>query len=157
MKKLLFSIALVFAISGIKAQSYELVIRMNDDTETTWNSESLRNIYFENDETLILVESESLFTHSYEFADIEKIYFKSGIAITELNKETALFVYPNPAKDNIKIIGIDNQEIEIISIDGKSMFKGNYDGASLDVSNFPQGTYIINIQNNVQTLKFSKI
>ena len=92
-----------------------------------------------------------------DHGDIVKIYFKSEVAITELNKETALFVYPNPAKDNIKIIGIDNQEIEIISIDGKSMFKGNYDGASLDVSNFPQGTYIINIQNNVQTLKFSKI
>lgn len=153
MKKL-FAMLLILLMGKLSAQSYELVIQMNDNSEVSWNSESLRNIYFDGEATLIVVESENLLTHSYELTDIRKIYFTSGENITEFNNENNFFVYPNPAKDNIKIIGIENQGIEIFSVDGKSMFKGEYN-ASLDVSGFPQGTYIVKTNN--QTLKFIKL
>lgn len=153
MKKI-FIILFILLASKLSAQSYELVIQMNDNSEVSWNSESLRNIYFDGETTLIVVESEDLLTHSYELADIKKIYFTSGNAITEFNNDNKFFVYPNPAKDNIRIIGVENQDIEIFSMDGKSMFEGEYK-TSLNISDFPEGTYII--KTDCQTLKFIKL
>lgn len=155
MKKLLFLLSFVFAICCLNAQSYELVIKMNDETETTWNSESLSNIYFDDETTLILVEKEDSYTHSYNISEIKKLYFNSSENINELNQDKVSFVFPNPAKDKIQIIGVENQEIEIISIDGKPIFRGKYDGKSLDVSLLPQGLYLIKTNN--KTLKFEKI
>jgi hypothetical protein len=43
---------------GLRAQSYELIIRLNDQSETTWNDESLRNIYFIDDEDLLYIYNE---------------------------------------------------------------------------------------------------
>ena len=153
MKKI-FIILFILLASKLSAQSYELVIQMNDNNEVSWNSETLRNIYFDGETTLIVVESEDLLTHSYELADIKKIYFTSGNAITEFNNDNKFFVYPNPAKDNIRIIGVENQDIEIFSMDGKAMFEGEYK-SSLNVSDFPKGTYII--KTDCQTLKFIKL
>lgn len=154
MKKLLI-IFFVLAFGKINAQSYELMIQMNDDTEIAWSSESLRNIHFDNDSTLIIVENENNYTHSYNILEIRKIYFYSEESINEVKFEETSFVFPNPAKDNIKIFGIENQEIEILSVDGKSVLKKNYDGKNIDVSSLPQGLYII--KTNCQTLKFNKI
>lgn len=153
MKKI-FTILFILLTSKLSAQSYELVIQMNDNNEVSWNSETLRNIYFDGETTLIVVESENLLTHSYELADIKKLYFTSGNAITEFNNDNKFFVYPNPAKDNIRIIGVENQDIEIFSMDGKSMFEGEYK-TSLNISDFPKGTYII--KTDCQTLKFIKL
>ena len=153
MKKI-FTILFILLTSKLSAQSYELVIQMNNNSEVSWNSETLRNIYFDGETTLIVVESENLLTHSYELADIKKLYFTSGNAITEFNNDNKFFVYPNPAKDNIRIIGVENQDIEIFSMDGKSMFEGEYK-TSLNISDFPKGTYII--KTDCQTLKFIKL
>ena len=156
MKKLALTFLFVLFMCGLRAQSYELVIRLNDQSETTWTDESLRNIYFiDEDDMLVVVENESLATHQYDFAKINKIYFKSGVGVTELNKDEASFVFPNPANNNIRIFGIENQEIEIFSTDGKLILKERYEGKSIDISSLPQGLYLI--KTNGQTLKFNKI
>ena len=155
MKKLTLTLMFALFMCGLRAQSYELVIRMNDQSETVWTHESLRNIIFDGETTLIVVENESLTTHQYDLAEIHKIYFRDGVAITELNKDEASFVFPNPAKDKIKIFGVENQEIEIFYTDGKLILKENYDGKDIDVSSLPQGLYLI--KTNCQTLKFNKI
>ena len=145
---------LVLAVYGLKAQSNVLKIQMLDE-EVTWTSDKLHNIYFDGDETLIVVESGSLFTYSYAIEGIKKIYFATDESFAEFDVKNESFVYPNPAKDNVRLIGVENQEVEIFSIDGKSFLKVNYDGRSLDVSNLPQGTYII--KTNCSSLKFNKI
>ena len=155
MKKLTLTFMFALFMCGLRAQSYELVIRMNDQSETVWTHESLRNIIFDGETTLIVVENESLTTHQYNFAEINKIYFKNSVNITELNKDDAPFVFPNPAKNNIRIFGIENQDIEIFSTDGKLILKENYNGKDIDVSSLHQGLYLI--KTNCQTLKFNKI
>ena len=154
MKKVLLVFFVLFW-GKLNAQSYELVIRMNDQSETVWTHESLRNIIFDGETTLIVVENESLATHQYDLVEINKIYFKNGVAITELNKDEASFVFPNPAKNNIRIFGIENQDIEIFSTDGKLIHKEGYEGNYIDISYLPQGLYLI--KTNGQTLKFNKI
>lgn len=148
-------ILFVLFVGRLNAQSYELVIKMNDGTETIWNYESLHNICFEDETTLIIVERDNLYTHPYNIAEINKLYFNSSENIFELGENNNSFVFPNPAKDDIRIIGIENQEIEIISIDGKSMLRIFYDGKSLDISSLPHGLYLIKTNN--KTLKFEKI
>lgn len=155
MKKLTLTLMFALFMCGLRAQSYELIIRLNDQSETVWTHESLRNILFDGETTLIVVENESLTTHQYDLAEINKIYFKNGVAITELNKDEASFVFPNPAKDKIKIFGVENQEIEIFSTDGKLILKENYNGKDIDISSLHQGLYLI--KTNCQTLKFNKI
>lgn len=154
MKKILF-LLFVFAFGKINAQSYEFIIQMNDETEIVWNSESLQNVYFENDSILIVVEKVSGYTHPYKFSEIRKIYFQSDVSVNDFCFEENLFVFPNPAKDNIKIVGVEGQEIEILSADGKVIRKEHYDGKNIDVSTLPQGVYLI--KTNSQTLKFNKI
>lgn len=156
MKKLALTFMFALFMCGLRAQSYELIIRLNDQSETTWNDESLRNIYFIDDEDiLVVVENESLTTHQYNFAEINKIYFKNSVNITELNKDEVPFVFPNPAKNNIRIFGIENQDVEIFSTDGKLIHKERYEGNYIDISYLPQGLYLI--KTNGQTLKFNKI
>lgn len=155
MKKLLL-VLFVLVLGKVNAQSYELKIKMNDETEIAWKSETLRNIYFDDDaSTMIVVENETNFTHSYNFYEINKIYFQSEVSLNEMKFEETSFVFPNPANDNIRIFGIENQEIEIFSTDGKLILRERYEGKSIDVSSLPQGLYLI--KTNGQTLKFNKI
>ena len=80
--------------------------------------------------------------------------FTGGLSLSELSNNESSFVYPNPAKDHIRIIGIEKQEIEVLSYDGKIVYKGLY-REKLDISHLSQGLYIIKTSN--QTLKFNKI
>lgn len=155
MKKLFFTLVLlVLAAHGLKAQSNVLKIQMDDEV-ITWTSDKFGNIYFDGETTLVVVENESLFTYSYNVEEITKIYFEAGESFSEMNFDNAAFVYPNPAKESVRLIGIENQEVEIFSVDGKSFFKGRYDGEALDVSCLPQGSYVIKV--NGKSLKFNKI
>ena len=156
MKKLFFTLVLlVLAAHGLKAQSNVLKIQMTDGEEITWTSEKLNNIYFDGDVTLVVVESENYFTYSYNVNEIKKMYFEAGESVSDLNLADASFVYPNPARDNIRLIGVENQEVEIFSADGKLVMKEMYDGKSLDISSLTNGFYLIKIKG--QTLKFNKI
>lgn len=144
-----------FSMCGLKAQSYVLAIQMNDETEILWKSEMIGNIYFDNDSTLIVVENGDNYTHSYNILEVDKICFQSENGVNEFTFEQTSFVYPNPAKDNIRIIGLENQDVEIFSADGKLVMKAMYDGKNLNVSSLPKGFYLI--KTNGQTLKFNKI
>lgn len=156
MKRILLTLCLsVFALCGLKAQSNVLKIQMNGGEEIIWTSEKLNNIYFYGDTTLVVVESENYFTHSYDVKEIRKIYFEAGESLSEMNFGDASFVYPNPAKNNIRIVGVENQEIEFFSADGKLVMKERYEGKDIDVSSLQKGFYLI--KTNSQTLKFNKI
>lgn len=156
MRKLFFTLVLlVFALCGLNAQSYVLKIQMNDETEILWEAEQLRNIYFDNDSTMIVVENGTDYTYSYNILKVKKIYFQSGESLNEMGLEQMAFVYPNPAKDNIRIIGVKNQDVEIFSADGKLVMNVKYDGKDINISSLQQGLYLI--KTNGQTLKFNKI
>ena len=156
MKKIVLTLLMfVLAVCGLKAQSYALKIQMNDETETLWEAEQIRNVYFDNDSTLIIVENETDYTHSYNVLEVKKIYFQSTVSLNEITSKQMAFVYPNPANDNIRIIGVENQDVEIFSTDGKLFMKARYNGKSLDISSLPKGLYLL--KTNGQTLKFNKI
>ncbi len=143
-------------IVGIKAQSFNMVIQTMDGNEETWTSETLKNIYFEGDTMLIIVESGSMTTHSYLLADIQKLYFPTVLSVRDFQQESAIFVYPNPSQDQIRIIGATyNQPFQIYAIDGRKVGEGCISDEFIDITHLAKGFYLVKI--GTQTLKFSKL
>lgn len=66
-------------------------------------------------------------------------------------KEIPLKMYPNPTQSEIRFSGVTKkQNFEIYSLDGKLMLKGVYEpGASINISKFKTGDYIIKINNSI--------
>ena len=73
----------------------------------------------------------------------------------EINKTQPFIVYPNPANDILRIQISDNTSysIKLVNLTGEILWKDNFenDTFSLDVSNVPNGTYLVEIEN-----KFAK-
>ncbi|HRO43924.1 MAG TPA: T9SS type A sorting domain-containing protein [Flavipsychrobacter sp.] len=65
-------------------------------------------------------------------------------------------LYPNPAHHILTIAGADNSAYEIQDMTGKLMLKGYNKGSSIDIRTLPAGMYIISLQEENKTLKFTK-
>ena len=151
MKKIVLTLLLsVFCLCGLKAQSYVLKIQMNDETETLWKAEMISNIYFDNDSTLIVVENGNSYTHSYNILDVNKMYFQSEEGLNEINFEHTSFVYPNPAKDFVKLSAISCQlsAIKVYNCLGMIVeeIEVNADEIELNLSDYKSGVYFIHIK-----------
>ena len=81
-----------------------------------------------------------------------------GISEQQIIPEFA--VYPNPANDRVKIINLNNEELEItlLSIDGKAILKKRViHETELNVSDIPPGMYLIKALNDEGLVKVEKI
>lgn len=71
-----------------------------------------------------------------------------------------VFVYPNPAKTQITISGIDNASVQVINSIGQVVFKKNHVDitTNLDISALPNGIYILeaNDKNTIFRVKWIK-
>jgi hypothetical protein len=58
-------------------------------------------------------------------------------------------IYPNPVKNDINIINIQNSNIIISDLSGRMLFskKGCNNSENINISNFKTGIYFVNIQN----------
>jgi len=69
-------------------------------------------------------------------------------------------LYPNPVKNILKIDNAHGMDVEIFSIEGNLMYKENkLITKEIDVTNLPNGVYILNISDSIRqsTLKFIKM
>ena len=74
--------------------------------------------------------------------------------VDEINKNTTISIYPNPAHSNLQITTSNEQlgkNIEILDITGKvvSTFENSKTFQKLDISNLQNGIYFIKINNTV--------
>ncbi|MBV6648078.1 MAG: T9SS type A sorting domain-containing protein, partial [Cyclobacteriaceae bacterium] len=59
------------------------------------------------------------------------------------------FIYPNPTTGLIQLkINADVKEIQIISLDGKELWKSEKPTKEIDLSNLPKGLYMIKIKTD---------
>ena len=81
----------------------------------------------------------------------------------EENSYVHLHLYPNPTVDFINIQNEDITEVNVSDVSGKVIFKKNFDNQNIimiDLSGFPAGVYIININlrnNNYFSEKIIKL
>ena len=153
MRKYFAITCLLFLAAGMNAQEHAMVVELTDGTERTY---SLANgkVTFD-DAMMYLTDDTYELVASVVIDDIRKIYFRSLSGLTEVDNVTLLMVYPNPAKDWVKIANVDNARVGIFSMDGRMMYNDINSGEKIDVSAFPSGVYFIRV--NGQTIKFAKL
>ncbi|MCF8256316.1 MAG: T9SS type A sorting domain-containing protein [Flavobacteriales bacterium] len=71
-----------------------------------------------------------------------------------------LTITPNPAGTFVTVSGLAiGQSISVLSIDGRMMMEGQATGtsASLDVSNWPKGTYLVRVMDDARGLRHTRL
>lgn len=71
------------------------------------------------------------------------IYRFEPVNISIDEEQNAFSVYPNPVDDILKIKGMDEGSISIIGLDGKKVIEKEFQNSRVDVTELPQGTYMI--------------
>lgn len=72
--------------------------------------------------------------------------------------DTPVLIYPNPAEDYIKIDSEKNLTVEVMNLEGKSLFDSN-SKEDVDISGLSSGTYLLRLTNkdgDSKTIKFIK-
>jgi hypothetical protein len=111
--------------------------------------------------------SQSALYYRLKMIDIDGTLGYSAVrtVLTEKNQNTQLYLYPNPAADEVmlEIIGgndLNVNDIKIVDVFGKLVWEGQWTSGlqsmKLDVRNLPQGTYSVGLRTN-QGMHWSKL
>ncbi len=93
--------------------------------------------------------------------DTSSCYLVDNIGLSDLYKDI-LSIHPNPASEYLLIDGLEQvigyRQMKITTADGKLVFESDDIIKSLDVSEMPAGTYLLNIHhtNGIETIRFIK-
>lgn len=79
------------------------------------------------------------------FSSVSIVWTPSSNSIASVNSKDSFFVFPNPTKGIVNIEGNNIKVIEISNITGQQIYIGS--NASLDISNQPNGLYLIKIKS----------
>lgn len=101
-------------------------------------------VYARSDEGTIFASVDSLFDVA---AHIQEFYDNSpSLSIHEIkNSNPDILIYPNPAKDQIRVDGLTSGNYRIIDLEGKEILAGSLDTAIIQVDILKDGFYILEI------------
>ena len=135
------------------AQNVTFNIVKTDGTTASYVMSTTSKIYYS--DTQLFFESDGQ-TVSYDLASLRKAYFSEVQNANELDNQQ-LTIYPNPAKDVLRITNIsNNQEIMIYSINGAVVKRViASDDTEINISDLRAGLYIIGVGNEFS--KFIKM
>ncbi|MBR6438937.1 MAG: T9SS type A sorting domain-containing protein [Bacteroidales bacterium] len=102
-------------------------------------------IYYSDTQLMFYNGSETV---SINFSEIRKAFFTAPQDVNEVENQQ-LSIYPNPAKDVLRINNLsDNQEVSIYSINGAIIKKVVVSGDSeINISDLRSGMYIVSAGN----------
>ncbi|WP_408041502.1 fibronectin type III domain-containing protein [Tenacibaculum amylolyticum] len=83
-------------------------------------------------------------------------FFNGVTGIDSQENTSELFIYPNPAKNTLKVqltTTVKDNVYRIININGQVVQSGKLDTSDLDISNLNSGIYILEVNNGVKTFK----
>ncbi len=84
--------------------------------------------------------------------DYDGSFEYSNVVAVDFSEESTIKIFPNPTSGIINIINNSDAQVSIYSIDGQLLeLKKIAANASLDLSNYPKGVYIISIVSNNNT------
>lgn len=91
---------------------------------------------------------------------IDNVILGNGsLSINEMNKESTIIVYPNPASDFVKINNPSAEKIESITIGdltGRTIKYVDSKSSTIDVQSLPSGVYLLKIKTD-KGMKIEKI
>lgn len=130
---------------SVFAQSVTFNIVKNDNTTDQYVMSSDAKIYYS--DTQLFLDNNGT-TVSYNLSELRKAYFTTFDNTNEIDNQQ-LAIYPNPAKDVLRIANIaDNQEVTIYSINGaviKRVIVSEDD--EVNISELRPGMYIVSAGN----------
>jgi general stress protein 26 len=92
--------------------------------------------------------------NNYKFTYVNgTLVIKDGNGLID-NSSLAVSVYPNPAKDLVNLTNVANTTVKVFDITGQLIFTENVvsETSQINVSEFKQGIYVINITNDMGTV-----
>ncbi|MBQ9311775.1 MAG: T9SS type A sorting domain-containing protein [Bacteroidales bacterium] len=161
MKQMLCTVMLLFLFSiGATAQNV-LVVQLNSGTEQSFDLGDNGSVSFEENadegNKIIILDNEDN-TTSFLISAIQKLYFQPTLSIDDFQLAETLFIYPNPARDYIKVANNNNEKqiLTVYSLDGRLLIQDKYaNDEKIDISLLEKGMYIVKIGSKI--LKFSKL
>ena len=94
---------------------------------------------------------DSNFTQASMIVDYVKVYQAAPLSITDLNLDSTLSVYPNPATDTIHITAkVALNSLALYDVYGKLILKKENNTNSLDVSRLNSGIYFLEVSSNTE-------
>jgi hypothetical protein len=83
------------------------------------------------------------------FKNISIQWVPANTAIGDVKQDNLYSIYPNPTKSTAYVNGIEIREIELCTLEGKSIFKTN--DQRLNLSTLPKGVYLARITTKTAT------
>ena len=151
MKKLILTALMSIGfLCSVFAQEVTFTIMKTDGTTADHIMSSDAKIYYSDTQLFIKSNGETI---SYNLSDLRKAYFSTNDKVEDIENQQ-LAIYPNPAKDIIRIKDLaDNQLVTVYSINGAIVKKVIASGdTEINISELHAGLYIVGVGN-----AFSKI
>ena len=130
---------------SVFAQSVTFNIVKTDGTTVQYVMSSDAKIYYS--DTQLFLDNDGT-TVSYNLSELRKAYFTTFDNTNGIDNQQ-LAIYPNPAKDVLRIENIaNNQEVTIYSINGAALKRVVVSGDSeINISELRPGMYILSAGN----------
>ena len=155
------TIAIAMMMLGTATSSADTAIQIHLQEVSTeplqMSLSDIRKITFNQNEINFVLDDAT--EVALELSEVSKLTFSGDVSVESLIKDTEkVAIVPNPVVSNFKILGADKykgETLTIYSINGQIVNQtAAWDGEAIDVSNLPQGIYLLNI--NTLTIKFIK-
>lgn len=156
---------LLFGVVSSGVRSQTMYVRTTAGEISSFPIETIGKLTFPSGN--LLVSNTAGPNAAFGLSDLRKITFNAALGTTQQQVSTAraFYVYPNPARDLLRIGSNENAllvtQIAVISLEGRLLLQQNQQGSTdktLDVSGLPSGLYICKIASSseTQTIKFLK-
>lgn len=143
---------LLFACVTIGFSQTNVSVFYTDNSSESYLLTESGKLYFSGDNLLIDNATSQPITIAMD--DVRKLTF-TALKTTDaksVSAEANIYVYPNPAENEIAIKGLNQESIDITiySSLGTKVWEQTYEqGSHIDVSSLPVGLYFIKINNSV--------
>ncbi|MGN0033063.1 MAG: T9SS type A sorting domain-containing protein [Candidatus Limimorpha sp.] len=155
MKKIFLALLFpLFTAFYLNAQNSAIfTIEKTDGTQIDMPMGSNDEITFSNSEIIVSNQGQTI---NIALQEINKAFFQKTTSLNSVNKQS-LSIFPNPAKDIIRINNLEgNNEVSIITLQGQTIKKSDVtNDGNIDISDLNPGVYIINVGKLVS--KFIKL
>ena len=148
-----FILGLAFHLA---AQSTQMTIYLNDDTERTYYMSEDDRVYFEDNDKLVVEIAINAKSDRFNLADIRKITCSETESVSE-ETNASVYLSPNPVHDVVILHNLSGrQSVSIYALDGRMMKSVEAIGDQpIDLSDLPIGLYLVKTEH--QTLKMIKL
>ena len=146
MRRFLITALMVLGLASYSfAQDVTFYIVKTDGTTTSHAMSTNSKIYYS--DTQLFLDNNGT-TVSYNLSELRKAFFTTFDNTNDIDNQQ-LAIYPNPAKDVLRIENIaDNQEVTIYSINGAALKRVVVSGDSeINISELRPGMYILSAGN----------